>query len=137
MKIERRFSSMKKNKRILGIAALALVCVMAGTVIGTTLISAGAEPEPETVVLTSPFTAAIAKVRDSVVGVNNYQIVKSYGNNYGYGFGYGYGYGYGMPYDFGNGNGQQDSGREIQYGSGSGVVIEKEYVLFCPILKAS
>ena len=120
---------MKKNKRILGIAALALVCVMAGTVIGTTLISAGAEPEPETVVLTSPFTAAIAKVRDSVVGVNNYQIVKSYGNNYGYGFGYGYGYGYGMPYDFGNGNGQQDSGREIQYGSGSGVVIEKEYVL--------
>ena len=37
--------------------------------IGATQPAANAE---EKVVLTSPFTEAIAKVRDSVVGVNNY-----------------------------------------------------------------
>ena len=65
------------NKKVLSVIALALVCVFAGTVIGGSQPSASAE---EKVVLTSPFTEAIAKVRDSVVGVNNYQIVN---NNYG------------------------------------------------------
>ncbi len=123
------------NTKLMGIVALALVCVFAGTVIGASQPAANAE---EKVVLTSPFTEAIAKARDSVVGVNNYQIVNNYGNgfgSYGYGFGYGYGYGYGNPYGYGNGgygngNGnQQNSGREVKYGSGSGVVIAKEYVL--------
>ena len=118
------------NKKVLGVIALALVCVFAGTVIGASQPAAVAE---EKVVLTSPFTEAIAKVRDSVVGVNNYQIVN---NNYGgydnfggyfpwsyFGGGYGNGYGNGYGYN------QPDSSEEIKYGSGSGVVIEKEYVL--------
>ena len=122
---------MKKilNKKVMGVIALALVCVFAGTVIGAAQPAANAE---EKVVLTSPFTEAIAKVRDSVVGVNNYQIVNNYGNGYdnfggyfpwsyfgGYGNGYGNGYGYNQP----------DSSQEVKYGSGSGVVIAKEYVL--------
>ena len=118
------------NKKVLGVIALALVCVFAGNVIGASQPSASAE---EKVVLTSPFTEAIAKVRDSVVGVNNYQIVN---NNYGgydnfggyfpwsyFGGGYGNGYGNGYGYN------QPDSSEEVKYGSGSGVVIEKEYVL--------
>ncbi|MCR5565318.1 MAG: trypsin-like peptidase domain-containing protein [Clostridiales bacterium] len=123
---------MKKilNKKVMGIIALALVCVFAGTVIGSSQPAAAAE---EKVVLTSPFTEAIAKVRNSVVGVNNYQIVNnSYGNYGGYDmfpwsyFGGGFGNGYGNGY--GNGRGQE-SNEEVKYGSGSGVVIEKEYVL--------
>ena len=117
------------NRKVMGIIALALVCVFAGTVIGAVQPAANAE---EKVVLTSPFTEAIAKVRDSVVGVNNYQIVN---NNYGGGYdnfgGYfpwsyfgGYGNGYGNY-----GYSQPESSQEVKYGSGSGVVIEKEYVL--------
>ena len=116
------------NKKVMGVIALALVCVFAGTVIGASQPAANAE---EKVVLTSPFTEAIAKVRDSVVGVNNYQIVN---NNYG-GYG-GYDYfpwnyfgGYGNGYGNGYGRNQPESSEEIKYGSGSGVVIEKEYVL--------
>ena len=116
------------NRKVLSVIALALVCVFAGTVIGASQPSANAEGK---VVLTSPFTEAIAKVRDSVVGVNNYQIVNNYGNGYdnfggyfpwsyfGYGNGYGNGYGYNQP----------ESSEEVKYGSGSGVVIAKEYVL--------
>ena len=119
------------NKKVMGVIALALVCVFAGTVIGASQPSASAE---EKVVLTSPFTEAIAKVRDSVVGVNNYQIVNNnysgydnYGGNFpwSYFFGGGYGNGYGNGYGYS----QPDSSQEIKYGSGSGVVIEKEYVL--------
>ena len=79
---------MKKmmSKKVLGVIALALVCVMAGTAFGMNRPAAQAE----TVVVTSPFTAAIAQVRDSVVGVNNYQIVNNYSNGYGNG-GYGNG----------------------------------------------
>ncbi len=117
------------NRKVMGIIALALVCVFAGTVIGAAQPAANAE---EKVVLTSPFTEAIAKVRDSVVGVNNYQIVN---NNYGGGYdnfgGYfpwsyfgGYGNGYGNY-----GYSQPESSQEVKYGSGSGVVIAKEYVL--------
>ena len=123
------------NKKVLGYIALAMVCVLAGCAIGSTKPAAQAD----TVVLTSPFTEAIAKVQDSVVGVNNYQIVSNYGSSYGYGNSYGFpwdifGFGYGDSYGYGNGNGngngnQQDSGREVKYGSGSGVVIAKEYVL--------
>ena len=137
---------MKKlfSKKALGLIALALVCVMAGTVLGASQPKAQAD----TVVLTSPFTEAVAKVHDSVVGVNNYQIV----NNGGYGYGNGYGSGsdgsYGFPWDFffgygnggygnggygnGNGNGRnrgEDSAKEVHYASGSGVVIAEGYVL--------
>ena len=125
---------MKKvfNKKTLGYTALALALVMIGMAFGTAQPAASAE---EKVVLTSPFTEAIAKVRNSVVGINNYQIVNNYSNGYGGsynpfsdffgGFGGFGGYGYG----YGNGNGNQDSSREVQYGSGSGVVVAEKYVL--------
>ena len=89
---------MKKmmSKKVLGVIALALVCVMAGTAFG---MNRPAAAQAETVVLTSPFTAAIAQVRDSVVGVNNYQIVNNYNNGYGNG-GYGNGGSYGFPWDY-------------------------------------
>ena len=124
---------MKKmlSKKVLGYIALALVCVLAGTAIGSARPAAIAE---EKVVITSPFTEAIAMVRDSVVGVNNYQIVN---NNYGNGYD-GFGYFPWSYFGFGNGNGgygngygynQPDSSEEVKYGSGSGVVIAKDYVL--------
>ena len=129
------------SRKALGWIALALVCAMAGAVIGNVGIPAQAE---QTVVVTSPFTEAISKVHESVVGVNNYQIVSNYNNGYGNGYGGGYGNGYGSipweyfgygngngnanPYGYGNGNGQ-DSGKEVHYGSGSGVVVAEGYVL--------
>ena len=127
------------NKKMLGLIAMALVCVMAGTAIGMNRPTA----EAETVVLTSPFTEAIAKVRDSVIGVYNYQLVNTRNNGYGNGYGngydsfpwdffgnYGFGYGYGYGNGNGNGNGRnQQPQTEVKYASGSGVVIEKEYVL--------
>ena len=131
------------NKKMLGVVAMALVCVLAGTAIGVNRPAAAAE----TAAPTSPFTEAIAKVRDSVVGVYNYQLVNTYGNGNGYGNGYGNDYGYGFPWDFfgnfgygygygygngnGNGNGrnQQPQTSEVKYASGSGTVIQKEYVL--------
>ena len=124
------------NRKVLGLIALALVCVLAGTAIGAARPTA----EADTVVLTSPFTEAIAKVRDSVVGVYNYQLVNLYGNGYGsygydsfpweiFGFSNGSGNGYGGSSGGRNGgNGNQQS-TEVKYASGSGVVIEKEYVL--------
>ena len=116
------------NRKVMGIIALALVCVFAGTVIGATQPAANAE---EKVILTSPFTEAIAKVRDSVVGVNNYQIVNNnYGgyDNFGGYFPWSYFGGYGNGYGS-YGYTQPDSSQEVKYGSGSGVVIAKEYVL--------
>ena len=65
-------------------------------------------------VVTSPFTEAVEKVRDSVVGVNNYTTYRS--SYYGFGFGYGRG-------DY------ADSSREVLQGSGSGVVVADGYVL--------
>ena len=127
----------KMSKKVMGYIALALVCVLAGTAIGMSQPSAQAD----TVVLTSPFTEAIAKVRDSVVGVYNYQIVNTYGYGNGFGgsgydyfpwdyFGFGPGSGYGYGNGRGNGNGrQQPETSEVKYASGSGVVIAKEYVL--------
>ena len=117
------------NKKAAGIIALALVCVFAGTVIGTAQPAASAE---EKVILTSPFTEAVAKARDSVVGVNNYQIVNNYGNGYdnfgGY-FPWSYFGGFGNGYGNNHGYNQPDSSEEVKYGSGSGVVVAKEYVL--------
>ena len=125
---------MKKilNKKMVGVFCLALVCVLAGTVIGSGVTATAADETK--VVLTSPYTEAIAKVQNSVVGVNNYQIVTSYGSggydSYGFPWSYfGFGNGYGFGYGNGNGNSQQDNSQEVKYGSGSGVVVAKEYVL--------
>ncbi len=138
---------MKKilNRKVLSIVALAVACVMIGAAVGSTHTATAADNNPTLV--TSPYTAAVAAVEDSIVGVNNYQLV-NYNNNYygnGYGgssfpwsdfFGFGFGNGYGNGYGNGNGNGygngygnQQQEPEEIQYGSGSGVVVADKYVM--------
>ena len=121
---------MKKilNKKVLGYAALALACVMLGSLI-TSTTQPSAVAETTLTPVTSPYTAAIALVKDSIVGVNNYQIVNynNYGNGYGYGFPWGDFFGYG----YGNGNNGNNNRRseEVEYGSGSGVVVAEHYVL--------
>ena len=123
--------------KTLGIIALALACVMTGS-----LLLSGQPAQAANSVMGansgSPFTEPIAKVRGSVVGVNNYQLVNygGYGNGYGNGYGgYGFPWGdfFGYPYGgygngYGNGNNGQSS-KEVKYGSGSGVVVAKEYVM--------
>ena len=125
---------MKKilNKKMFAWISLALVCVLAGTFIGSGVRASAADETR--VVLTSPYTEAIAKVGDSVVGVNNYQIVNNYGNGgydiYGFPWSYfGFGNGYGNGFGNGYGYSKPESSEEVKYGSGSGVVVEKEYVL--------
>lgn len=127
------------KKHLLGYVAIALVCMMVGSTI-TLVQSPTAQAEETTVVVTSPFTAAIAEVRDSVVGVNNYQTVRySNGNSYGlddffdsFGFGGfggfgGYGNGYGNGY--GSSRGIEEQVQEVLAGTGSGVVVGEGYVL--------
>ncbi len=124
------FRKIWNRKKAMGYMALALACLMAGGLIGTFSQPAVAADSVMTASSASPFTAAIAMVKDSVVGVNNYQLVNNnYGNSYGYGYGFPWSdfFGYGSPYGYGNGN--QDSSREIKYGSGSGVVVATEYVM--------
>ena len=111
-------------RRFIGCVALALSCIMIGSAMTLTFDST-ANAETATVVHTSPFTAAIAQVRDSVVGVSNYQKVTygNYGNGYG-SFFFGYGYGYG------NGRDRQEPETKEQLAStGSGVVIGEGFVL--------
>ena len=115
---------MKQRKHLIGYVAIALVCVMLGSALTLTLNpSAQAEntANTTTVVVESPFTAAIAKVHGSVVGINNYQTVRysTGGRNY---FGFGFGYGNG------NGNGQAKT-QEVLASTGSAVVIGPDYVL--------
>ena len=124
---------MKTNrKNTLGIIALAVACVMLGSGLTLGLTSTSAAQAENTVVVTSPFTAAIADVKDSVVGVNNYQTVR-YSNNYGnwgsWGDFFGFGRGFGGYGDYGNGGNQQPSTQEVLAGTGSGVVIADGYVL--------
>ncbi|MBQ7305943.1 MAG: trypsin-like peptidase domain-containing protein [Clostridia bacterium] len=127
------------KKHLLGYVAIALVCMMVGSTM-TLVQSPTAQAEETTVVVTSPFTAAIAEVRDSVVGVNNYQTVRySNGNSYGlddffdsFGFGGfggfgGYGNGYGNGY--GSSRGIEEQVQEVLAGTGSGVVVGEGYVL--------
>ncbi|MBE5796160.1 MAG: PDZ domain-containing protein [Clostridiales bacterium] len=116
-------------RRMLGCTALALACLMIGSAMTQTLYPAasaeGNAANVTTVIHTSPFTAAIADVRDSVVGVSNYQTV-TYGN-YGNGFGsfyFGFGYGYG-----GRGGQEEPETREELASTGSGVVIGDGFVL--------
>ncbi len=127
---------MMNNKRWLAMIALALVCVMIGTGIGMTRPVAQAE----TVIITSPFTEAVTKVRDSVVGVSNYQMVRVNNGNsnsyYGinpfdfFGFGnFGFGSGYGNGYGYGNGGYDGGASEEVEYATGSGVVIADGFVL--------
>ena len=116
------------NKRMLKIAAFGAACLLAGSGIGAALNSgATAENTTVTTVVTSPFTAAVAQVKDSVVGVSNYQLVRYSNSGYNdWGSFFGFGYGYGDSYGRGN---QPDTTQEVKASSGSGVVIAKGYVL--------
>ena len=109
---------MKKN-RIFGMIALVLsmamiLCAMAAPAGADTLIpedeiSAIVNTQTDQSLVTSPFTMVASQVRNSVVGINNYQtkVPSSY-----YGFGFGYGYGNQQPV-------------EQLAGTGSGVVVTK------------
>ena len=121
------------KKHLLGYVALALVMMMIGSAV---TLTASPVAQAETTIVTSPFTAAIAEVRSSVVGVNNYQNVRYSNGGYSiedffgdFGFG-GFG-GYG---GYGNGRGGSSRGiqeqvQEVLAGTGSGVVVGDGYVL--------
>ena len=116
------------KKNLLGYIAVAVVCVMIGSAM-TLCVNpvASAEDNRQTVVVTSPFTQAIAEVRDSVVGISNYQLVRysntnSWGNYFGYPF---YGYGRGN----GNNNNIEAQTQEVLAATGSGVVVGDGIVL--------
>ena len=125
-----RNTETKKNLKTYMAIALALAVVLTG---GTALIRMNATAGAETATITenstvvaSPFTEAVEKVHDSVVGVSNYTNYtgrSGYGSVYGFGFGYGYGNGRG------NSDSNEDSNRQVLQGTGSGVVVAKGYVL--------
>ena len=106
-----------KFRKMMGCIALGLTCAMigAGATMAAQNTSAAAEAvtaaNSTTTVVTSPFTAAVQQVRNSVVGVSNYQTVRygSYGN--------------------GRNNDQQIEEREELAATGSGVVIGQGFVL--------
>ena len=115
---------MKKilNRKVLGYMALAVACLM----IGSAFLSSQPAQAAATALTEdarSPFVEAIAKVKDSVVGVNNYQLVSTYNNYYGNGYGYGYGFpfgSYGFSYGYGygnNGNGNNGNGNDGNNGN--------------------
>ena len=111
--------------------ALALMLVVGATfTLSQTKTDASAEAvtvSENATVVSSPFTDAVTKVKESVVSVNNYTTMS---NNSYYGFGYGFGNNNGDSN--GNSNGNDDStgtSREVLQGSGSGVVIAEGYVL--------
>ncbi len=116
-------------RRFIGCVALALSCIMIGSAM-TLSVDSAANAESTTVIHTSPFTAAITQVRDSVVGVSNYQKVtygnydNGFGNGFGFGFGFGFGYGYGDDRDR-----QKPETKEELASTGSGVVIGEGFVL--------
>lgn len=116
-----------KIRRLIGAVAMAAACVMIGSAI-TLPQESSAIAETQTIVLTSPFTAAIEQVHDSVVGINNYQIQRygtydsPFGNSFGFGFGFGYGYGNG-------GSQPQYEEREVLASTGSAVVVGEGFVL--------
>ena len=118
-----------KFRKMMGCIALGLTCAMigAGATMAAQNTSAAAEAvtaaNSATTVVTSPFTAAVQQVRNSVVGVSNYQTVRygSYGNNFYFGYGFGYGNG--------RNNDQQIEEREELAATGSGVVIGQGFVL--------
>ncbi len=109
-------------RRLIGCVALMLSCIMIGSAL-TLSFDMTADAETTTIIHTSPFTSAVAQVKDSVVGVSNYQNV-TYRN---------YGSGYGGFFDdfFGNSYGgrSQPETREELASTGSGVVVGEGFVL--------
>ena len=66
-------------RRLLGCIAFAVACMMVGSAMTMTVSPSAQAETVQTTVVTSPFTSAIADVRGSVVGINNYQM-QSYGS---------------------------------------------------------
>ena len=131
------------KKTLYGSLAIALALMLV-TVGAFAFLNTSHEASAETAkvsenatVVSSPFTDAVAKVKDSVVGVNNYTTM-SRNSYYGYNFGFGDGFG-GNGSDNGNGdnngsnNGSSDNSssndRSVLQSSGSGVVVADGYVL--------
>ena len=103
------------KSHLLGYVAIALSCTMIGS--AATLIAqpiAQAEDTVTTVIHTSPFTQAVQEVRDSVVGVNNYQMSRSY--NYGSWF-------------WGNSRDYDIIEEEVLASTGSGVVVGEDGIV--------
>ena len=132
----KRFTDMNRST-LKKIAAITLAFVM---ILGSTAVLRSqntASAEDTKVIVTSPFTDAIAQVRSSVVGIRNYQTVRYSNNSYGSGwddffnFGFGNFGNYGNYGNYGNDYGNNDQSRqeEVLAGTGSGVVIAPHYVL--------
>jgi len=121
---------MKKisKKGFYGSIAIALALLLSvGGAIAFVQTNGEANAEAVTVsesatVVSSPFTDAVAQVKDSVVGVNNYTTVSR--SNY-----YGYNFGFGNSYGDNSGSDNNDNSREVLQSSGSGVVVAEGYVL--------
>lgn len=104
------------QKHLLGLVALAMVCVLLGTGIGflgagnAVALEGGTKLEG---VVESPFTAAVEAVHASVVGITTYKTYQAsnYGNYFGFGF------------DNRGNNRSQGETREVEAASGSGTVI--------------
>lgn len=118
------------KKKTFGYIAIALaVMLVAGSTVILTQGNSEASAEAavtvaeSATVVSSPFTEAVANVKSSVVGVNNYTTISRNNSYYGYSFGFGNGYG-----DDNNGS-NTDSSREVLQSSGSGVVVAEGYVL--------
>ena len=117
----------KNNKKVLGFIAVLLAAVMvAGAVLtaqasgtlSSSEIDAIVNTETDASLVSNPFTAAVAAVRDSVVLINNYQTTTVNNNSYGYYYGYGFGNSYG------NRNGGTTSKEELA-GTDSGTVVSQ------------
>lgn len=130
------------KKKLLGYVSIAVALMLAvGGFLTFSRISSQATAEAVQIdeaatVVSSPFTEAVTKVKDSVVGVNNYTSASNYGY-FGFDDNSGFGNGSGGNNNGGNGNnngGNGDNngaqnGRQVLQSSGSGVVIAENYVL--------
>lgn len=121
-------STTRKSINMYVAIVLALLLVVGSLVtysqLSTTATAETVKVSESATVVTSPFTEAVTKVKESVVGVNNYTNVSSRNSYYGFGFGSGSG--------SGSGRNEQDSdttSREVLQSSGSGVVVAAGYVL--------
>ena len=119
-------STTRKGINMYVAIVLALLLVVGSLVtysqLSTTATAETVKVSESATVVTSPFTEAVTKVKESVVGVNNYTNVSSRNSYYGFGFGSG----------SGSGRNEQDSdttSREVLQSSGSGVVVAAGYVL--------
>ena len=95
------------------VASLALTSSAGSGTLSSEQIDAIVGTSTDTSRIESPFLAVANSVRESVVGVNNYQMVTSRGNSFG---DFGFGFGYTQP---------NTAPRELLRGTGSGVVISE------------